>query len=206
MKILVATQGEAGLKDTVASVFGRAPTFTIVETEKGTVKEAKSYPNKWASGRSGVGIQAAQFAANKGVNAIIAGNIGPNASGVLNQTGIEIVTGFAGNTVDNAVKSYLEGEQPSRPSQVSQRAPTFQRPSQMQPSQRTPSQSMPPQMPMQPPQYQQSPMQQPTSVQSQAQSTKLDIEYQKKMLTLQKRMIKTQIEYLEKKIEEMSEE
>lgn len=203
MRILVATQGKAGRKDTVAPVFGRAPTFTIVETANGSIKEVEPVTNKWAGGARGVGIQAAQFAANEGVDVIIAGNIGPNASGVLSQAGIEVVTGFVGNTVDNAIRSYLKGETPTQAPQ--QRTP-IQRPSMQQAPQQTPSQSMPSQMPMQPPPFQQGAMQQPPQMQAQPKPTKLDIEFQKKMLALQKEMIKTQIEYLEAKIQEFEEE
>ena len=109
MKILVATSGRGGLDDTVSPVFGRAPTFTIVEVEDGKIKRVEVEQNRAAGGFSGVGIQAAQFAANKGVSAIIAGNFGPNASMVLTQAGIQVVPGFVGMKVKEAIENYLKG-------------------------------------------------------------------------------------------------
>lgn len=200
MRILVATQGEAGLNDSVSPVFGRAPTFTFVEVENGKVKGANVQPNKYAGGARGVGIQAAQFAANKDVTAIIAGNIGPNASNVLNQSGIEIVTGFGGMNVEEAVQNYIQGAKPSRPQQVG--------PSPQQPyippvmGQRSPTQSGTPQTPYQGPPPQQM---QPLTPPMPSKPSKIDIDFQKRMLELQKRMIEEQIKYLEKKIRESKE-
>ena len=65
MKILVATQTKGGLEDLVSPVFGRAPTFTIVEVKDNKIKKAEVHQNTTAGGFRGVGIQAAQFAANK---------------------------------------------------------------------------------------------------------------------------------------------
>ena len=123
MKILIPTQGNGGLDDVVSPVFARAPTFTIVEVEGKEIKKTEIETNTAASGFGGAGIQAAQFAANKGVNVIITGSIGPNASMVLNQTGIQVVTGFQGVKVKDAVGNYLKGQATSQSSSV--RFPTI---------------------------------------------------------------------------------
>ena len=115
MKILVPTQGKGGLEDLVSPVFGRAPTFTIVEVENEEIKKTEVFENPAASAFRGAGIQAAQFAAEKGVNVILTGNIGPNASMVLQQSGIEVVFGYAGLKVRDAVESYLKGPVPAQP-------------------------------------------------------------------------------------------
>ncbi len=176
MKILVATQTKGGLEDLVSPVFGRAPTFTVVEVENKEIKDTKVHTNTAAAGFRGVGIQAAQFAANEKVNAVIAGNIGPYASSVLAQTGIEIATGFVGMKAKDAVDLYLKG-----------RAPTYQMPS--------------PAVPMQTPQYahlvQTSKLEPKTS--------KIDMEFEKKMLELQKAMVEERIAYLDKKMKELEE-
>lgn len=113
MKILVATQAQGGLEDLVSPVFGRAPTFTIVEVEDKKIKKVEVETNAAAGGFRGVGIQAAQFAASKGINAVMAGNIGPNTSMVLVQAGIEVITGFGGIKVKEAVENYLKGSSPT---------------------------------------------------------------------------------------------
>lgn len=107
MRILVATQGKGGLEDIVSSVFGRAQSFTIVEVEGEEIKDVKTYTNPAANAFRGAGIQAAQFVAEKNVNVVIAGNIGPNALTALQQSGIQTVTSFAGVKVKDAIKAFL---------------------------------------------------------------------------------------------------
>ncbi len=108
MKILVATT-KGGLEDQVCPTFGRAPTFTVVEVEDGRIGSVEVVPNPAASAAGGAGIQAAQWAANSGAKAVIAGNYGPNAAGVLAQAGVEMLS-ISGLTVREAVERYLKGE------------------------------------------------------------------------------------------------
>ncbi|MEM4728832.1 MAG: NifB/NifX family molybdenum-iron cluster-binding protein [Thermoplasmata archaeon] len=84
MKIMVATT-KGGLDDIVSEVFGRCATFTIVEVDGKEIKNATVFPNRFAGGMGGVGIQVAQLAAREGVRAVIAGRFGPHASQVLAQ-------------------------------------------------------------------------------------------------------------------------
>lgn len=60
----------------------------------------------------GAGIQAAQIIVNKGVKAVITGNIGPNAFDALSAAGIEIATLISG-TVKEAVEKYSLGKLPT---------------------------------------------------------------------------------------------
>lgn len=113
MKILVTTQGEGGLDDTVSQVFARAPTFTLIEVENKEIKKTEVFRNEAASAFGGAGIQAAQFAAEKGANVIITGSIGPNAANILSTVKIKIVTGFGGVKVRDVVQRYLEGIMPT---------------------------------------------------------------------------------------------
>jgi predicted Fe-Mo cluster-binding NifX family protein len=108
VKILVATT-KGGLEDQVCPTFGRAPTFTVVEVEDGRIGSVEVVPNPAASAAGGAGIQAAQWAANSGAKAVIAGNYGPNAAGVLAQAGVEMLS-ISGLTVREAVERYLKGE------------------------------------------------------------------------------------------------
>jgi predicted Fe-Mo cluster-binding NifX family protein len=108
MKIVIATN-QGGLDDQVTPAFGRAPTFTVVEVADNEIGNVEVVPNQSASAPGGAGIQAAQWAANSGAQAVIAGNYGPNASGILNQAGIEMLSA-AGMTVRQAVEGYTRGE------------------------------------------------------------------------------------------------
>jgi len=109
MKIMVATM-KGGLDDQVAPVFGRCTNFTVIEADKKTkkIKKTEIISNTSAAARGGAGIQAAQSAVDKGVEAVIAGNFGPNAFRVLAAGGVKIVQ--AQGNVKEIVEKYLKGE------------------------------------------------------------------------------------------------
>ncbi len=64
-------------------------------------------PNIGASG--GAGIQSAQLVANKGVEALITGQVGPNAFTTLQAAGIKILTGASGK-VREVLDKYQKGQ------------------------------------------------------------------------------------------------
>ncbi len=105
MKVMVMSDGQT-LDSPVSGLFARAPYYLIVDTETGNV-EATMNPAVGAVG--GAGVQAAQFAAGKGVGAVIAGNVGPNALGALNAARIPVYAAPA-TTVRQAVEALKEGK------------------------------------------------------------------------------------------------
>ena len=107
MKIAVAT-GKGGLDDEVSVVFGRCETYTIVECENNSIKDFSVEPNPSAGVGGGAGVKAAQFVGSKGVEAVIAGNFGPNATAILTQVGVKMVQGKG--KVKDEVEKYLNGE------------------------------------------------------------------------------------------------
>lgn len=110
MKICVTSEGE-GLDSAVDPRFGRCAYFMIVDTD---TSEFEVLRNPNVSGTGGVGIQSGQLAAEKGVQAVLTGSIGPNAFRTLEGAGIGVVTGMSG-TVREAVDRYKRGEfNPSR--------------------------------------------------------------------------------------------
>ena len=86
--------------------FGRCQYFVLVDSEN---MQFEAIPNSSADALGGAGIQAAQTVVNKGVKAVITGNVGPNAYQVLSSAGIEILTGASG-TVREAVESFKSGK------------------------------------------------------------------------------------------------
>ncbi|HEB84959.1 MAG TPA: hypothetical protein ENI92_08175, partial [Bacteroidetes bacterium] len=84
MRIVAATN-RGGLDDTVSPVFGRCPTFTVLDAEGGEIVSHKVIQNPYAGAVGGAGIQAAQLVVNEGAEAVVAGSFGPNASNVLSQ-------------------------------------------------------------------------------------------------------------------------
>jgi len=113
-EIFIAATDRGGLEDLVSPIFGRAPTFTLVEVEDGKIQDVQVISNPYKDAPSGAGIQAAQLVASRGPRAVFAGNFGPNVSGVLSQAGVEMVPA-SGIPVREAVERYLQGELSSAP-------------------------------------------------------------------------------------------
>ncbi len=107
-KVAVASQ-QGGLEDQISPVFGRCQSFTIVTTDGEKIQDTEVIQNQYANASSGAGIQAAGVVSNKGVQAVIAGNFGPNVASVLNQSGIKMIPA-SGITVEKAVRKYFNNE------------------------------------------------------------------------------------------------
>jgi len=108
MKIAVSTTS-GGLDDKVSEVFGRAVSFTIVDVENGDVKSVEVVRNDYAVRGGGAGIAVSQFLADKGVEVVLTGNVGPNALSVLNSAGIKVYRA-GGMKVSEAIEKFLKGE------------------------------------------------------------------------------------------------
>jgi len=105
MKICITSQGN-NLDAKIDPRFGRVAYFLIVDTDN---MESESVQNSYMQAGGGAGIQAAQFVANKDVEAVITGNVGPNSFQVLKEAGINFITGVSGN-VKKAVERYINEE------------------------------------------------------------------------------------------------
>lgn len=104
MKIGVSSTGEK-VDANVDQRFGRCKYFLIVNTEN---MDTKTISNESAMAAGGAGIQAAQKMSEEGVEAVITGNMGPNAFRTLSAAGIKVFTG-ANGTVKNAIELYKKG-------------------------------------------------------------------------------------------------
>ena len=105
MKIAVSAGGQ-DLDAQVDPRFGRCQYFLIIDTD---TMEFESLANDSASASGGAGIAAAQVIVGKGVEAVLTGNCGPNAFGVLNSAGIKVFTGASG-TIREAIENYKTGK------------------------------------------------------------------------------------------------
>ena len=108
-KIGVASQGPGGLDDMVSPIFGRCPSFSIVEIEGKDIKNVKVVPNQFVSAPRGVGIAVVQMLANEGVKFILAGRFGPWASSTSNQFGIQMIMVPPGVRIRDAINQYIIG-------------------------------------------------------------------------------------------------
>jgi predicted Fe-Mo cluster-binding NifX family protein len=104
MKICISATAP-GLDAQVDPRFGRCQYFIIVDPD---TLNFESIINENNSASGGAGIQSAQVVANKGVEVVLTGNVGPNAYTALQAAGIKIITGVSG-TVGEAVEAYKSG-------------------------------------------------------------------------------------------------
>ena len=115
MKLCVTSQGN-NLDALLDPRFGRCKYFLFVD--KDTLEfEAVENPNVEAAG--GAGIQSGQLVAGKGVNAVLTGNVGPNAFQTLKAAGIDVITGLSGSVRDAVEKYKKGGSQPAQGPSVS---------------------------------------------------------------------------------------
>lgn len=103
LKVAVATKGSKGLEDEVSDVFGRARFFTIVEAEKGQIKDTKIVDNPAASYEYGAGPIVIKMLADMGISVVIAAELGVGASVLLKDKNIRMVKVKVGTKVSQAI-------------------------------------------------------------------------------------------------------
>ena len=107
MKVAVGSMGKS-LDSNVSAVFGRCPYFVIVKIENNKIIETEAIENTSARQMGGAGISAAQAVAEKGVEAVITGNVGPRASSVLRQLNVKVYRGSG--IVRDAIQKFIENK------------------------------------------------------------------------------------------------
>ena len=105
MKICITAQGNT-LKDAVDPRFGRCQYFIIVDSD---TEEFEAFKNPNIDSSGGAGIQSGQLIAEKNAQAVLTGNIGPNAFKTLHAAGVNIFTGVTG-TIKEAINKYKNDE------------------------------------------------------------------------------------------------
>ncbi len=90
MRVAISTDG-----DMVAPHFGRCEAYTIVDIEDGESKEATRIPNP--GHEPGV---LPGYLAERGVNCIVAGGMGPRAEMLFGEKNIQILVGVSGTIAD----------------------------------------------------------------------------------------------------------
>ena len=107
MKIAISSTGQ-GMDSEVDPHFGRCPYFLVVDPE---TEEFQVLANEGATMHEGAGIKAAQGVDREGVDAVITGSLGPNATHVLtfDFPGIKVYVGAEG-TVREALQQYRDGD------------------------------------------------------------------------------------------------
>jgi predicted Fe-Mo cluster-binding NifX family protein len=104
MKVAISATGP-DLSATVDPRFGRAQYFILVDPES---LEFEAIPNPNINAMGGAGIQSAQLIGNRGVEAVVTGQVGPNAFQTLNAIGVQVYQAVGG-TVAQAAEAYKAG-------------------------------------------------------------------------------------------------
>ena len=100
MKVCISSSGNS-LDSKMDPRFGRAAYFVIADTD---TMESEIIENSAAVSGGGAGISSGQLMVDKGVTAVITGNVGPNAMNVLKAANIEIYRGIDVSVKENIAK------------------------------------------------------------------------------------------------------
>lgn len=104
MLVCVPTVGYQGFEDSVCEHFGRAQTFTLVDS---VTKEVRVVENK-SEHMGGTGTPP-EHLAKEGVKVVLAGGLGPKAIDMLHGYGIIVFVGAHG-TVQQAIVNWETGK------------------------------------------------------------------------------------------------
>jgi predicted Fe-Mo cluster-binding NifX family protein len=107
LRIAIPSKAQGGLEDVVSDVFGRANAFTIVDVEKGVIKNVKVLENPAVSYQHGAGPIVVKMLIDAGVNVVIAAEFGPGVSTLLDQHKVTKITVRAGNSITESIKDAL---------------------------------------------------------------------------------------------------
>ena len=105
MKIAVTSTGKT-LESNVDQRFGRTAYFIIIDTE---TMHFSAIENENVAAAGGAGINSAKLVIDKGAEAVLTGNCGPNAERTLTAAGVKLYTGAA-ETVAQAVDLFKNGK------------------------------------------------------------------------------------------------
>ena len=108
IRVAIPTRVSGGMDDVVSDVFGRAPTFTIIDIEGKEVKTVKVVQNPAASYQHGAGPIAVKTLADNDVKAVVAGEFGPGVTTLLDHFNVTKVEVKRGTPVPDAIQQFLE--------------------------------------------------------------------------------------------------
>jgi predicted Fe-Mo cluster-binding NifX family protein len=106
MKVAISSTGK-DLSSTVSEVFGRCNYFLIVDIQENKVTGFEAIENKTSGQKGSIGVTTAQIVADKGVDSVITGNMGPIALDVMKQFNIHVY--FGEGIVKEAIEDFIKG-------------------------------------------------------------------------------------------------
>lgn len=112
MRIAVPTKGTRGMSDVVSEVFAKAPTFTFVDVVDGKINDVRVEENASLHLTQGVGPVVMKTLKDKGIEVILACEVGPGAKTLMDMNNIGLVQVEPGTRVSEAVERALRGSKP----------------------------------------------------------------------------------------------
>lgn len=106
MRIAISSTGR-DLNANLDPRFGRAAYFIILDSETMEYKAVENCQN--LNSPQGAGIQAGRAMADQRIDTLITGHCGPKAFKVLQNAGVQVITG-AGGRVADAIDQFNKGE------------------------------------------------------------------------------------------------
>jgi len=104
IKVAVPTKGGGGLEDVISDIFGRSKTFTIIDMEGEEVGRVEVIQNPAASYKHGAGPIVVKMLVDSGVNVVLAGELGPGSSALLEQHNVTMIKVEPGISVSEAIR------------------------------------------------------------------------------------------------------
>jgi predicted Fe-Mo cluster-binding NifX family protein len=105
MKIAISSDGKT-VESQIDQRFGRCKYFVIINTEK--PNEIKTIENEGAIQGHGAGIRASEQMGELGVEVVLTGNLGPNATTVLEK--LEIKTYHSSGIIKDAIDDFVNNK------------------------------------------------------------------------------------------------
>lgn len=106
MKILITSKGDS-LDSLFDQRFARADYLLIIDDNTKNIIESKKNP--WIQMAHGVGVKAANFVINEGIDIVISGSFGPNAYEILKEGNCKLYTSEK-ETIKETLDAYFSGE------------------------------------------------------------------------------------------------
>ena len=106
--LAVPTTGDRGMKETVSDIFAKAPTFTFIDIVDEKVTNVRVEENTASQLKQGTGPIVMKNLKDKGVDIVVAGELGPGAKTLLEFSNIKMIHVERGLEVSQAVERVLE--------------------------------------------------------------------------------------------------
>jgi predicted Fe-Mo cluster-binding NifX family protein len=108
LRLALPTEGDRGMREVISDVFARAATFTLVDVLDGELKNIKVEKNTASALKQGAGPLVTKTLKEKGVEVVVAGELGSGAMTLLEMSWIKAVQVDPGLKVKDALDEALK--------------------------------------------------------------------------------------------------